>query len=99
MVSLKDRKKVGSRLTEIRVLLGMSQRGFALKYDLWHSSVAETEAGKRFITYRVLLILLRELKINSNWLLLGEGSMCRLGGLAIIKKIRKQVERKIKKKK
>ena len=76
-VSLREKKRVGKRVCQVREMMGLSQRGFARELNIWHSIVAEIESGKRYIPTSFFLVLLKDLGINGNWLLLGEGDIYR----------------------
>lgn len=75
MFKLATKKIVGKRMLELRKSTGLSQRKFALEHDLWHSSVAEIESGLRYPTRILTIKLMKKMKVNANWLFIGEKPM------------------------
>ena len=70
-----DENDISCRIKRIRKILGLKQKEFAEKLDVSPPSLSEIESGKYNPAIDVLIKLVKEYKVNSSYLLLGEGGM------------------------
>ena len=66
---------MNSRLKEIRLKLGLSQKKFGDKMFLSQDQISLLENGKRNITDRTLNDICRTFNVNEEWLKYGHGEM------------------------
>ncbi|OGI19760.1 MAG: hypothetical protein A2287_01715 [Candidatus Melainabacteria bacterium RIFOXYA12_FULL_32_12] len=66
---------LGNRLKEFRLFKKLTQQELAQKLNTSSGYISEIEANKKMPGSEFLLALLKEYKININWLLAGEGEM------------------------
>ena len=66
---------MNSRLKEIRLKLGLSQKKFGDKMFLSQDQISLLENGKRNITDRTLNDICRTFNVNEEWLRNGDGDM------------------------
>ena len=66
---------MNSRLKEIRLNLGLSQKKFGNKMFLSQDQISLLENGKRNITDRTLNDICRTFNVNEEWLKYGHGEM------------------------
>ena len=66
---------MNSRLKEIRLNLGLSQKKFGDKMFLSQDQISLLENGKRNITDRTLNDICRTFNVNEEWLKYGHGEM------------------------
>lgn len=64
----------GARIKHVRRHLGMSQKHFAQQLNLSQSTLSQIENDHYRPSYESLLLLATALRVDCNWLLLGEGA-------------------------
>ena len=69
--------EISEQLKLIRAQTGMSQQQFGSKLNVSAATIASVENGSRDMPKNLMRTLVRELSINANWLLTGEGEMFR----------------------
>ena len=70
-----NRPDWAQRLTKVRNAKGFSQRPFAKKLGINHSTLIKYEQGETKPKIDVLIEICKMTKINGHWLLTGEGEM------------------------
>src|SRR5690606_17064831 len=68
-------QKVNSRLKQVRKTFKMNQKEFADKLGYKQSSISELENGVKNISKAIIYSLEKELGVNPQWLLDGDGEM------------------------
>lgn len=63
----------------LRCYLKLTQKEFAEKFHLERQQVLDIERGKTKISAETVLLIIKDLDVNLDWLLTGEGSMFRAG--------------------
>lgn len=66
---------ISDKLTLIKSSLGFNQVEFAKKLGVAQSYLSDLEKGKREITSKLIVSLIREFNISSDWLLADKGDM------------------------
>ncbi|MDR0302347.1 MAG: helix-turn-helix domain-containing protein [Treponema sp.] len=66
---------IGDRFREIREKLGVNQSELARAIDANPSIISDIERGEKEPSKKIISSLITKYKVNSNWLLTGEGSM------------------------
>ena len=59
----------------LRGYLKLTQKEFAEKFHLERQQILDIERGKTKISAETVLLIIKELDVNLDWLLTGEGSM------------------------
>jgi transcriptional regulator with XRE-family HTH domain len=72
---MKDRKKIGARVTQLRNKLSLTEKKFSKRINVSITDLCEVEQGKSKPSCDFLENLSRELNVNLYWLLFGEGEM------------------------
>lgn len=72
---------VGSRMKKARLAKGYTRRECALLIEVPASAYAEMENDKTYIPKHKLVCLAVRLRVNTKWLLTGQGTM-KIGGIA-----------------
>ena len=68
-------KRLGNRLIELRVKLGLKQNAFAKELGVSGSYLSDIELGKTRPSFDFLLSCYSRYKMNLTWLLVGDGPM------------------------
>jgi len=66
---------IGTRLKQARETLGVTQTEIAKTLDIESNFLSNIERGQKEPSKKLLSVLITKYKINSNWLLTGEGEM------------------------
>ena len=69
------KEEISERFKILRKSLGKSQKTFALELGIHQSTIANIENSKIFPNMQFLNILYKNYKLNTHWLLTGEGEM------------------------
>ncbi len=72
---MKEETLVSERIKEIRKSLDLNQREFADRLKVSVSSLSDVENGKYSPNFELVRNLVKEFKVNEDYLLFGEGEM------------------------
>ena len=70
-----NENEIGLRVQQIRKALKLNQEEFGNKLDVTDALVSMMESGKKAVSKRTRLAILREFNVNPVWLDTGEGDM------------------------
>jgi len=70
-----QQKIIGRRFRLFRESMNMTQHEMTSHLSINDSAISNIETGKYSLRFELLLILHAKFKLNSNWLLTGEGGM------------------------
>lgn len=68
-------KNIGKRIKYLRNNINLSQESFSNKINISKGNLSDLENLKYYPSYSVLVSIIKAFKINSSWLLMGNGSM------------------------
>lgn len=66
---------INKRIYSIREALSLSQEAFGKRIGVTRSAISNYESGGRNVTEQVMKSIIREFRVNEEWLKFGEGEM------------------------